>query len=155
MQEDPTKLRVERIIALKRYEQPPPGYFYMLPNRIISRIEMGEQPASFWEKLWPNFAVRPSLAYALGLTVFGALTAGIFYVPTRTSGFASRESSIGTEWAVVSTADESPAEYSRPHGLRVSSSYDSTSPVPAPRSGSTFSAFQEARAVPASVYMQP
>ena len=150
-----SKFKIERIIALKRYEQPPPGYFHLLPSRIITRIEKGEQPNSFWEKLWPNFAVRPSLAYALGLTVCGALTAGIFYAPARSASSASADAALTARWAVASTADDQDTEEARAHGLRVSSGFDSTLPVSAPRSSGTFTSFPEARAVPVSVYMHP
>jgi len=155
MYQEPTpRIKVERIIALKRFEQPPPGYFHLLPGRIISRIEAGEQEPSFWEKLWPSFAVRPSLAYALGLTVCGALTAGIFYTPARTPALAETGSGIGSQWAVISDTDEASAEAAKPHGLRVSTSYKSTLPIPAPRSSATFVGFQEMRAAPVSVYTQ-
>ena len=70
-------VKVERIIALKRFEQPPPGYFSLLPDRIMHRIEDGEGQARFWEQWWPAFSFRPVLAYALGLTVCGAMTAAI------------------------------------------------------------------------------
>ena len=72
---------VEKIIALKRHEQPPPGYFRLLPERIIHRIEQGEGRSIFWETWGLAFRVRPVLAYALGLTVCAALTAGIWFVP--------------------------------------------------------------------------
>jgi hypothetical protein len=156
MYQEPTpRIKVERIIALKRYEQPPPGYFHLLPSRIITRIERGEEPSGFWERFWPSFTVRPSLAYALGLTVCGALTAGFFYPPTRTPVLASGEQESGSQWAVVAGNDDLSADSAPSHGLRASSSYRSTLPVPAPRASGTFVSFQEARAVPAAVYSQP
>ena len=97
---------MERIIALKRYEQPPPGYFHLLPDRIINRIERGEGQSGFWEKWWPAFRVRPALAYALGLTVCGVLAAAI-YCPPRMDQMASAaddESAPGERWADASVA---------------------------------------------------
>jgi len=156
MHQEPTpRIKVERIIALKRYEQPPPGYFHLLPSRIINRIERGEQPSGFWERFWPSFAVRPSLAYALGLTVFGTLAAGFFSPPARVPVLAAGDSEPGPEWAVVSRGEEESAETEQSHGLRASSSYRSTTPIAAPRTGTTFVNFQEAHSFPVSAYSQP
>ena len=50
---------LRRLLALKRHEQPPPGYFHELHNRIIWRLRAGERgvPDSsvahyFWEAPW-------------------------------------------------------------------------------------------------------
>ena len=90
---------VEKIIALKRHEQPPPGYFRLLPERIIHRIEQGEGRSIFWETWGLAFRVRPVLAYALGLTVCAALTAGIWFVPRMDrSTVAANVQATGGRW---------------------------------------------------------
>ena len=88
-------ISVEKIIALKRHEQPPPGYFRLLPDRIINRIEHGEGPSSFWEKWGPAFRVRAVLAYALGLTVCTALTVGVWFSPKLDQGAGGSDSGRG------------------------------------------------------------
>jgi hypothetical protein len=141
-------IRVERIIALKRYEQPPPGYFHLLPARIINRIEYGEGQSSFWEKWWPAFSVRPVLAYALGLTVCGALTAGIYFSP-KMDQTGGGDSPHGNRWAVASSSaatGEAPLGGSRWLG--------STNPVTAPQTGDTLFLTPEAHAIPVSLYLQ-
>ena len=80
-QESEQTEKVIRIIALKRFEQPPPGYFHLLPDRIVSRIEQGEGKSDFWDNFAAVFSIRPALVYAFGLSIFGAVTAGILYSP--------------------------------------------------------------------------
>jgi hypothetical protein len=71
---DPEKFEtLRKLMALKRHEQPPPEYLHQLPDRIITRIERGEGQLNLWDKFSANFSLRPSLAYAFGLTVCGAI----------------------------------------------------------------------------------
>jgi len=75
MNSDPDDFEaLRKLLALKRHEQPPPGYFGRLPERIASRIEReGGQPG-FWEKIFAGFTFRPAFAYSFALAAFGALT---------------------------------------------------------------------------------
>jgi hypothetical protein len=147
-QESKQTVRVERIIALKRYEQPPPGYFHLLPDRIINRIEYGEGRSSFWEKWCPAFRVRPVLAYALGLTVCGALTAGIYCAPKMDQTADRGESPSEARWAVASASTQTGE--TRLGGSRW---LGSTNPVTAPRTSETLFLPTEARAMPVSLYL--
>ncbi|MBC8002125.1 MAG: hypothetical protein H7X97_06015 [Opitutaceae bacterium] len=68
--------QLQKLLALKRHEQPPPGYFNRLPGQIIARLE-GENAArqnSFLEKLFAGTFFRPAVAYGF-LGVFCALAA--------------------------------------------------------------------------------
>jgi hypothetical protein len=140
------RLSVEKIIALKRYEQPPPGYFRLLPERITHRIEQGEGQSNFWETWSAAFSIRPVLAYALGLTVCGALTAGIWYAPRmdQSTGVATS----GNRWAVESF--RTAAVDAPPSGERW---LGSTNPVMAPRNGESFFTMPEVHAIPVSLYL--
>lgn len=81
MNSDPEKIEtLRKLMALKRHEQPPPDYLHRLSDRIITRIEHGEGERTFWDKLSANFSLRPSLAYAFGLTVCGALGLSSVYM---------------------------------------------------------------------------
>jgi hypothetical protein len=73
-QEDFEKLR--KLLALKRHEQPPPGYFDRLPNQILSRIKAGETEESFWDRLLPKIVLRPAFAYGFGLAACVLLAIG-------------------------------------------------------------------------------
>jgi hypothetical protein len=74
MNSDPEDFEtLRKLMALKRHEQPPPGYLNQLSTRIRTRIERGEGQLNLWDRFSANFSLRPSLAYAFGLTVCGAL----------------------------------------------------------------------------------
>ena len=137
---------VEKIIALKRHEQPPPGYFRLLPERIIHRIEQGEGQSSFWETWSAAFGIRPVLAYALGLTVCGALTAGIWYAPKMDPSAGAATS--GGRWAMESFKTASAD--APPSGERW---LGSTNPIMTPRSGESLNLIPEGRAIPVSLYL--
>lgn len=136
---------VERLIALKRLEQPPPGYFHLLPGRILNRIEKGEGQSGFWEQWWPSFRVRPVMAYALGLAVCGVLTAGVYFTPRMDAGAGVREASSTDPWAVASVGELAPPE-TQSGGTRW---LGSTNPVTAPQTGDTLFLTPEPRATPA------
>lgn len=75
MNSDPSDFEaLRKLMALKRHEQPPPGYFSRLPDQIIARLERGEGQLGFWEKLLATFIFRPALAYGCALAAFSALT---------------------------------------------------------------------------------
>ncbi len=70
--------RVQTLLRVKRYEQPPPRYFNEFSGRVIARIERGEARTSWWERF--GFDLRPALAAATGvfacaLVVYGVATA--------------------------------------------------------------------------------
>ena len=70
---------LRKLLVLKRYEQPPPGYFNRLPGQIIAQIELYEEEEGFWQKIWSGFVIRPAHAYALGLTFCSAVVTGVIY----------------------------------------------------------------------------
>jgi hypothetical protein len=82
---------LRRLLALKRYEQPPPGYFRHFSGHVIARIRAGEaEPAhAFLERLfgqapwlrrlWAACEGQPVLAGAFGVAVCGLLILGVAY----------------------------------------------------------------------------
>ena len=83
--------RLLRLLALKRHEVPPPGFFDQLPRRILvsvrAGVELEEKP--WWEKLRDLIVTEPMVAgsyMALGL---GALLFGVSVFETaRDAGSA-------------------------------------------------------------------
>ncbi len=87
---------LRKLLVLKKYEQPPPGYFAELPTRIWTRIER-EPSESFWERFLPNFGINPAMAYSFGLLACGTLVFGIGY---------SLRTTEGTETAIRPLSDD-------------------------------------------------
>jgi hypothetical protein len=59
-----------RLLALKRHEQPPPGYFNVLPAQIRARLEAPPEESLF-SSLVRLFSerIKPALAYSFVLSV--------------------------------------------------------------------------------------
>src|SRR2546421_2770825 len=82
---------LRRLLALKRHEVPPPGYFHNFSGHVIARIRAHERVdrSGFWEslsweapwlqRLWGAFETKPILAAALGMAVCGMLVTGVVY----------------------------------------------------------------------------
>jgi hypothetical protein len=81
---------LRRLLALKRHEQPPPGYFDRFSGQVIARIQTGERaPDSFWERfafegtwlqqIWAAFETKPLLAGAFGAAVCALITTGFVF----------------------------------------------------------------------------
>jgi hypothetical protein len=86
--QDFTSLR--RLLALKRHEQPPPGYFNSFSDHVIARIKAGEEAHDnvlqrlFWEaswlqRLWSALETKPIMAGAFGAAVCALLVGGVVY----------------------------------------------------------------------------
>ena len=66
---------LRKLLALKKYEQPPPRYFSELPSKIWIRIE--REPETFWERFLPDLRINPGLAYSFGLLACATLVFGL------------------------------------------------------------------------------
>jgi len=86
-QDDQEFGRLQRLLVLKRYEQPPPGYFNGFSRQVIARIKAGEGAretvlqrglwgATTLQRLWATLEAKPSMAAAFGAIVCGAFVAG-------------------------------------------------------------------------------
>jgi hypothetical protein len=71
--------RLRRLLALKRYEQPPPGYFNDFPSRVIARLEAARSAdaVSWFERLRQAFELEPVLTGSFGVAAFGLLLFGL------------------------------------------------------------------------------
>jgi hypothetical protein len=80
--------RLRQLLALKRHEQPPPGYFNNFSHQVILRIQAGERGEAvaifdgfFWEaawlqRIWAALETKPILAGAFGVALCGLLITG-------------------------------------------------------------------------------
>ena len=66
---------LRKLLALKRYELPPPGYFHNFSRQVIVRIKAGESGdaagGAFWDlgwlqRLWAALEAKPALAGGFG-----------------------------------------------------------------------------------------
>ncbi len=68
--------RLQRLLALKRHESPPPGFHERFPDLVRSRIARAEaEPASWWRRWLEQLSFNPAMATAYAavatLLVFG------------------------------------------------------------------------------------
>jgi len=74
---------LRQLLALKRHEVPPPGYFNRLPRDIMARIkagdigdELGANP-SWFQRFLSVFDIKPVFAGAFGTAVCAFLVSGV------------------------------------------------------------------------------
>lgn len=71
--------KLKALLALKRHEQPPPGYFDSFSSKVVARIEAEARvPETAWWHRWirPSL-VSPVLTCAYGVVVASLLVLGI------------------------------------------------------------------------------
>jgi hypothetical protein len=83
--------QLRRLLALKRYEQPPPGYFNDFSRQVIVRIQTGDLgheanllerlfvEAPWIQRLWQALEARPLMAGACGVAICGLMLTGVLY----------------------------------------------------------------------------
>ena len=69
---------LRKLLATKRHEQPPPGYFERFSGRVIRRLEADgpEEETSRWDRWMTLLSAKPLLACAYGGVVAASLLVG-------------------------------------------------------------------------------
>ncbi len=77
---------LQRLLALKRHEVPPPGFFDRLPNRILVNIRAGTEVSDlpWWDRLTELLVREPMLAGSYTALIMGALLFGVSVFQTAT-----------------------------------------------------------------------
>src|SRR5712671_3327302 len=81
-EDSPDFKQLQRLLSLKRHEQPPPGYFHHFSREIIVRIkagELGESAQARWwaldgtwlQKLWSVVDAKPVFAGGIAVAFCG------------------------------------------------------------------------------------
>jgi hypothetical protein len=92
MHSDPDQFKqLRKLMVLKRYEQPPPGYFDHFPSKVIARLEIAleEESRPWYQRLWLMLESRPAFAGAFGVLMSGLLIGGLVYSENVESGTAA------------------------------------------------------------------
>lgn len=105
---------LRRLLALKRHEVPPPGFFERLPYRVLVNIRAGseipDQP--WWVRCWETIVREPMVVSSYAALAMGALLFGVSVFQTSVESetppeLASQESGVAFyefEPPVASTA---------------------------------------------------
>lgn len=123
-----------RLLALKRHEVPPPGFFDRLPNRILVNIragsEIGELP--WWQRLWDSLVREPMVTSSYAALAMGGLLFGISVFQTAVSPEAHPVDYAGADSHLIETRYISPAtaSFAFGPGTIIDSSPSATGPLP-------------------------
>lgn len=109
---------LRKLLALKRYEQPPPGYFRDFPDRVLARIEANEAEAglAWWARWLGVFELRPALAGALGLAVLALCVLGLNFAPEAEHRPAQAISAAIERWQPPAPNDLLRTDFHQPPG---------------------------------------
>ena len=81
---------LRQLLALKRHEQPPPGYFNDFSGQVVARIKAGDRvddtlaarllwEAPWLQRIWGALEANPVLVGVFGATVCGLLVWGVTF----------------------------------------------------------------------------
>jgi hypothetical protein len=71
---------VKKLLALKRHEEPPPGYFDRLPGEIRARIAHAEtHPEPFWRRWLEAWDLSPALATSYATVAAVLVLGGVWF----------------------------------------------------------------------------
>ena len=71
--------KLQRLIVLKRHEQPPPGYFDRFADRVMARLEAegARQNPTWWQQWWEALTAPPAAVLSAAALVLGIGTLGL------------------------------------------------------------------------------
>jgi hypothetical protein len=143
------------LVALKRHEQPPPGYFSRLPDRIAARLERGEGQLGFWEKFLGQFSFRPAFVYGFSLAAFSALTVSVIY-SVRMQPQESAQTPPNNDWHGGTPVEAWASQLSSSQPLHVANWVgDDNASNPVPSMPSSFGPGASRHAIPVSFASPP
>jgi hypothetical protein len=100
---------LRKLLLLKRFEQPPPGFFKHFSDKVIARIEADglAVPAPWWQRWFRELDAKPLLACAYGLVITGLLVVGLGVSQSmEPDGIASPK--LGSPWFAQAPASTLP-----------------------------------------------
>jgi len=143
---------LQRLLALKRHELPPPGYFNNFSREVIGQIRAGSKTAtatdgfSWLRRLWSALEAKPALAGTLGVAVCcGLLVVGVLYsekmdeavAATAPNGLAENNS-----WVPSMSGGSSALTFNNQTGNQTPFGFSNNGIMVAPPADSLFNRFQ-------------
>ena len=112
---------LKKLLALKRHETPPPGYFENFSSKVMARIESAEatQNVSLWQRIIGYVEARPGRLSAFALAGAAVVAVMLSLSPVQKSPSAGNvsQASLAGVTAAGSIADATPAAFARPDHL--------------------------------------
>ncbi len=72
--------KLRKLLALKRHEEPPPGYFDRLPGEIRARIAHAEaHPEPWWRRWLESWNLSPALATGYAAVAAALVLGGVWF----------------------------------------------------------------------------
>jgi hypothetical protein len=73
--------QLRKLLALKRHEVPPPGYFNSFSSKVVTRIEAGEttDKTGWAQRFWSFIEANPMLTGAFGAAVCAVAISGFVF----------------------------------------------------------------------------
>jgi len=99
---------LQKLLKLKRHEQPPPGFFNHFSAKILNRIESEEErnAGTAWvRKLLMLLETNPIAAGFFGISVCSLLVSGIAYSQYQPASSAASGSNVGMNLAEADTGE--------------------------------------------------
>lgn len=98
-----TELR--RLLALKRYEIPPPGYFQSFSTKVIARLETSEAASALpWWERWA-LVLRPAAVCASGIAMCSLLVGALIAAQSHDTQAAPFMALMGPQRDVFNAYD--------------------------------------------------
>lgn len=73
--------KLRNLLALKRHEEPPPGYFDRLPGEVRARIAHAQaNPEPWWQRWLESWNLSPALATSYAAMTAALLLGGVWFV---------------------------------------------------------------------------
>ena len=71
---------LQRLLALKRHEEPPPGYFDRLPGEVRARIAQAQaNPEPWWRRWLAEWDLSPALATSYAVAAVTLVLGGAWW----------------------------------------------------------------------------
>jgi len=126
--------QLRKLLALKRYEIPPPRYFNEFSGQVMARLSRPQRdPLTWWQRLGFMIDLKPAFMCGLGVVICGLLSFGIIgamQISDSDGGLTARDSFSGSSMANPAIVGIAPATAtaSEPMSMTPLMAQQSTSP---------------------------